>query len=117
MGYESKLYVVEKSTIIDNNKRWGQVIAMIDMSKLGQDFFLKLKNYSPTDCYIYLEDEEVTEDKYGDPLIEIPIKDMIAILAEMASKEDYRRLTPAINLLLGFNLSEWNELVVLHYGY
>ena len=121
MGYESRLYVVRKSNLIEDGKRWAEVIAMIDMCKLGAEFGFELHNYTPTDCCIYIGDNKVTEDMYGDPLIEIPVKDMLSILATLSRKEDYRRFAPAINLLNGFNLSEWQvdgeDLVVLHYGY
>ena len=119
MGYESKLYVVEKSPrgLNEDGMRYGQIIAMIDMCKLGSDFIDMLSNYPPTDCYIYIEDEETVEDKYGDPLIEIPVQDMINILDELSQKEDYRRFAPAIGLLGGFNSKDWGDLVVLHYGY
>lgn len=120
MGYESKLYVVEKkSSIFNEDKRYGQIIAMIDMCKLGDRFLKALNKYRPTDCYIYVDDgdEETVEDKYGDPLVEIPVKDMVDILVELSQDEDYRRFAPAIGLLSGFNLNEWDDLVVLHYGY
>ena len=119
MGYESRLYIVEKSStsVFDNEKRWGEVIAMINMCKMGKDFVTAICNYPPTDCYIYNGDEKITEDCYGDPLLEIPVTDMISILEKLAEKEDYRRLKPAIGLLKGFVLREWDNLVVLHYGY
>ncbi len=119
MGYESRLYVVEKydGSIFGEHKRYGEVIAMIDMCKLGEKFCKMLNNYSPTDCYIYINNEETVEDMYGDPLIEIPIQDMINILDELSQEEDYRRFAPAIGLLGGFNLEDWKDIVVLHYGY
>ena len=120
MGYESKLYVVEKSSrIVEEGKRYGQIIAMIDMCKLGDSFIRVLNEYSATDCYIYADgnDEPTFEDKYGDPLVEIPLADMIDILDELSQETDYRRFAPAIALLGGFNLDEWGDLVVLHYGY
>ena len=121
MGYESKLYVVEKSSLpaMTNGKKFGQIVAMIDMCSLGDDFLRVLNEYPSTDCYIYADsyDEPTVEDRYGHELVEIPIKDMIDILDELSQETDYRRFAPAIGLLGGFNLDEWGDLVVLHYGY
>ena len=120
MGYESSLYVVEKSSHVgldEDGKRYGQIIAMIDMCKLGDDFVRVLNEYPATDCYVYIDGERTVEDKYGDPLVEMPLADMIDILDELSQETDYRRFAPAIGLLGGFNLDEWGELVVLHYGY
>lgn len=122
MGYESRLFVVEKGTpsMFDREKRYGEVIAIVNMCQLGNGFakrFLGGK-YPPTDCYIYYNDERSTEDRYGEPLIEIPLKDLIEYF-EIAEEEDghYRRHAPVLNLLKGFDRSEWGDLVVLHYGY
>ena len=122
MGYESRLYIVEKSTLkhINKEKVWGEVIAHFDLSKIGKaaDKFL---SYPDTDCFIYADNgnDEILEDKYGDNLKEIPIEDAIRILIEAAEKDNwyYRRFSPAIGLLKGFDLNQWDNLVVLHYGY
>ena len=116
MSYESRLYVVEKSSIGENMK-WAEVVATINMSSMGQDFFTEINKYAPTDCYFYNNEGEVTEDMYGDPLTEVPITDMIEILGKISVDNDYRRLSPMIGLLKGFDLSQWNNLVVLHFGY
>lgn len=120
MGYESRLYVVEKSSCVgldEDGKRYGEIIAMIDMCKLGNGFCKVLNEYPATDCYIYIDGERTVEDKYGDPLVEMPLEDVIAIFEECSQEENYRRYAPAIGLLGGFNPNEWGELVVLHYGY
>lgn len=121
MGYESRFYVVDKrnSSYEDNYEYfWAEKIATFDMSCVGNHLISNVKKYPKTDVYIYEGDEEITEDKYGDPLIEIPINDMIDLLEETIDKEEhYRRNMPFLRLLRGFDLSEWNNLVVLHYGY
>lgn len=119
MGYESKLYVVEKSSrVVDKDgMRYGQIIAMIDMCKLGSDFCRVLNEYPATDCYIYIDGERTVEDKYGDPLVEMPLEDVIAIFEGLSQEQDYRRFAPAIGLLGGFNPKDWGDLVVLHCGY
>lgn len=129
MGYESRLYVVQKSDIKGfrepktKDKTWCEVLATIELCKVGGDFFVYLEKYPATDSFFYTENETVIEDKYGEPLKEIPIKDMINILERQKAEDivregvPYRRLEPAIALLKGFDPEQWGEVVVLHYGH
>ena len=93
---------------------------MFDLCKVG-DFSYQLdKKYPDTDCYFYDTDGNtiITEDRYGDPLKEIPIEDAIERIEEsMKGSPDYRRWAPCLALLKGFNTAEWSNLVVLHYGH
>ena len=112
MGYESKLYVVDKHDWKWSNEKWGEVIASYDLCRVPINF----SQYPATDCYIIADDgnTKITEDKYGDPLKEIPVKDMIDMIE---NDKDYRRYQPCLNLLEGFDLNRWENLVVLHYGH
>lgn len=124
MGYESKLFIVDKhrkvgSLVHDVWMIYGEKICEFNLSKIpGLSI---IKNYPDTDCYIYADDgnHEVTEDLYGKNLKEIPLKDMISILEKLAEEDQwkYRRFKPCINLLKGFDPTQWENLVVLHYGY
>ena len=119
MGYESKLYIVEKaSKFPDEEKRYCMVVAMFDLCKF-YSLSMMLSQYPDTDCYFYAEDgdTQVLEDKYGSPLKEIPIDDVIEILESNGS--EYRRISPLLSLLKDFqhNKHRWGELAVLHYGY
>lgn len=122
MGYESKIYIVEKSTIgrdINGKRMWlGDVVASFRLGKtpIYQEIHDK---FSPTDTYFYADngDTEIIEDCYGNPLTEIPIPDLIDILERAESKGHYRRYTPLIQMLQGFDLAQWKDLVALHYGY
>ena len=122
MGYESRLYVVEKTRIHgyeNEDKVYGEVIAMFDLCKV-YDVSDRMRTYEATDAYIYDTDgnTEIVVDLYGDPLKEVPIKDAIEILKDAIDKDrGYRRYEPCLKLLEGFNESEWDDLVVLHYGY
>lgn len=120
MGYESKFYIVEKSDLhIDKNgKKWAKDIASFDMCKIGASSWLS--RYPETEYYFYADDgnTEVVEDCYGDPLIEIPIDDLIEIIENDEKLKDYRRTAPFLALLKGFDQSKFNNnLVVLHYGH
>ena len=122
MGYESRFYIVEKSENCFTNEKgfvWGDVVAMFDLCKAYQ-VFEKIKKYPNTNCYIYIGDNKITEDCYGDTLKEIPISDMIKILEKVIKNSDYeyRRYKPFLKLLKGFDSEQWNDnLVVLHYGH
>jgi len=116
MGYESKLYVVDKHNWKGCDGKWGEVIASFDLCCVPINF----AQYPATDCYIIADDgiTRITEDKYGSSLREIPVKDMIDMIEkEIKADKDYRRYQPCLNLLKGFDLNRWENLVVLHYGH
>lgn len=110
MGYESRLYVVDK---LDD---YGEVIAVFNLCKIPS-VANKMKKYPATNLHIYSNDVKITRDCYGEPLTEIPIKDAISIIEDAASNEYYRRFGPCLSMLKGFELNHWSNLVVLHYGY
>ena len=118
MGYESRLYVVEKSSLFDEryNKRWAEVVAVFDLCKCDS-VTSQFRDYPATDCFITIGATDVEKDLYGKPLNEIPIKDAIKILRKAAKTDTYRRYKPCIALLNGFDLSQWGDLVVLNYGH
>ena len=116
MGYESKLYVVDKHDWKGCDGKWGEIIASFDLCCVPINF----AQYPVTDCYIIADDgnTRITEDKYGSPLREIPVKDMIDMIEkEIKADKDYRRYQPCLNLLKGFDLNRWENLIVLHYGH
>lgn len=137
MGYESRLYVIDKSTtstvvyngeliydiederyVKGNPMFWGEKIVTFNLCKV-YSVVDAIKNYPATDAFIFADNgnDLIVEDLYGDPLTEIPLKDMIQILKEVSKGDRYRRWNPCIQMLKGFNPREWNNLVVLHYGY
>ena len=122
MGYESKLYIAEKTSLKDDDgKKYARVIAMFDMCKIGN-----LVNIfeDKTDCYFYADDgnTKILEDKYGDAIREATIEDVVYVLEEAVdSGEDYRRIFPLLSTLQTFYEQQkngiWDDLIVLHYGY
>lgn len=119
MGYESRLYVVEKGVTKGlNGYRYCEVIAVFNLCKV-YEVSNKMGQYPETDGFVYASDgnTEITEDCYGAPLKEIPIKDAIQILKAAAENDDYRRYKPCLGLLKSFDESQWQDIVVLHYGY
>lgn len=122
MGYESRLYVVEKSDIRnDTDKRYAEVVAMFDMCKFYALSDI-LKKQKETDCYIYADDRntKIVKDRYDEKLTEASIPFVISILEKiLEGGETYRRIYPLLNALKAFNeqKNKWGELAVLHYGY
>ena len=120
MGYESKFYIVNKSDFIadEDGYYYAEKIAMFDLCKVP-GLYIKIKDYPKANVYIYSDDgnTEIKNDLYGDELIEIPIPDMIKFLEEEIKESSYRRYKPFLEMLKGFDLFEWSNLVVLHYGY
>ena len=124
MGYETRLYVVEKTRNInsDSGKRWAQVVAMFELSKAYR-ISDRTRYYPETDCFFYADDgnTDVLKDDVGDPLKELPVEDAIEIIEDAMKEDDigwYRdRFMPCLALLKGFNRRDWKELVVLHFGH
>ncbi len=120
MGYESTLFVVSKSdqAFINNGKYFGEVVASVDLKCCGSEVSV-FRDYPESDCYIYIGNEQIHEDKYGEPLKEIPVDDAIHILQKgVASENSYWRYSVALQLLNGFVLAGVsNNFVVLHYGH
>lgn len=121
MGYESRFYIVDKTAWLQDEEKYyyAEKVAMFDLCKVN-NLYNKIKNYPKTNVYIFSDDgeTEIKEDLYGEKLIEIPIPDMIEFLEQTIKEEPlYRRYNPFLQMLKGFNLSEWSNLVVLHYGH
>ena len=122
MGYESKIYIAEKTSIKDENgMTYVRIIAMFDMSKMGG--LINVFN-KKTDCYFYADDGDtkVLEDRYDDALTEARIEDFIFVLEDAIDKgEDYRRIFPLLATLKTIYMQQkdyvWKEIVLLHYGY
>lgn len=123
MGYESKLYIVEKGHVIDEEKRYAQLIAMFDLCKF-YPLSGVLRDFPKTDCYFYGDDgnKKILEDNYSKPLTEAPIEKVIAILEkEISNGNNYRRILPVFSALTVIKEQKdygiWKDVVVLHYGY
>lgn len=136
MGYESKLYIVEKGIrtfknykneeidageIINGKKMYyAQLISMFDLCKC-YDVSDIMRTYPNTDSFIYKDDGNtiMIEDCYGENLKEIPLIDAIEIIESALEKDDYRRYSPCLVCLkmLYEQRENWREIVVLHYGY
>lgn len=122
MGYESRLYVVEKSKSQispESGLRWAKKIAVFDLCKVPA-VSDKMRAHKSTDSFIYADDgnTEIVQDDYGEALKEVPLADAIKILEYAEQTEDYYwRYRPCIAFLKALQDCAPCEIVVLHYGY
>ena len=123
MGYESRLYVVNKlsHTKDENGKYYAEKIARFDLCKLPAlaDYF---RNAPKTQYFIYEEDNEILEDNYGEELTELSPQKVIDILqGYIINGGDYWRVYPLLSylqtLILALKLKGDSCIAVLHYGY
>ena len=123
MGYESRIYIVEKHELYDEEikKRFATEIAKFD---LGKCYFLSdcLRACPITDCYIYADDgnTRIATDKYEEELTEATLQAVISILEKAISNgENYRKIFPLLATLnsLEEHKHQWGELAILHFGY
>lgn len=138
MGYETKLFIVEKNNRFFTNRKTGKKEKSIGEIINGKEMFYAnliasfdlrkcysvsdvMRKYPDTDNFVFMDDgnTELIEDRYGEPLKEIPLADAVVILEEAASEDEYRRFAPCLALLkaLEEDKNKWGEIVVLHYGY
>lgn len=122
MGYESKIYFVRKSRPFrEEEKRYAQVLCMINLSKIGgcPKCFGK-----ETDCYFYGPyggNQEVLKDRYDDPIKESSLTDLAAWCDEFTKQrgEEFMliKLLKTVAMALDRDAQPYEDIVALHFGY
>lgn len=122
MGYESKLVVVKKWNF-DSADSFGETIAELNLCVMPNSFFPieeTFENEIEEGKYIFMNDgenETVNEDRYGKKIRYTSVEKLLKVLYKCEAEEHYRRTEMAINLLKSFTTSDWDNIVVFHYGY
>ena len=117
MGYESKLIVVVKWGV-DCASSLGEIVAELNLSGMPNEFFPIEETFeNEIEKPIYMASEEVMEDKYGKVLRYTSVEKLLKVLYACEAKEHYRRTELAINTLKSFISKDWENIVVVHYGY
>lgn len=117
MGYESKLIVVRKWGI-DSISSLGETVAELNLSEMPNEFFPIEKTFeNEIEKPIYMISEEVMKDKYCKVLRYTSVKKLLKVLYKCEAKEHYRRTELAINTLKSFLSKDWEDIIVVHYGY
>ena len=119
MGYESRIYIVEKfdTTFYEDNKCYARVISMFNMCKFPA--LADAMRYKPeTNCYFYADDgnTRIEEDCYGKPLMVASLSAVITRLKIIARDEDYWRAKVALDFLESVRKTNPN-CKVYHFGY
>ena len=121
MGYESRVFVVNRNEIERNDGStyvYAEKIADVKMSCMGSGFTELFDKKVDYELYIDNGDESTQTDKYGDVMTYTDCKTVIDYLENLiAEGNDYRRLSVLLGLLKGFNEEEWDDIQVVHYGY
>lgn len=117
MAYESRIIIVDKHThnYKENSYIYAEYIAEIKMGGMRHNFFDLFTQ--EIDYTVYVDDKETNTDCYGDVIKSAEPQAVIEWLENEVKTDDYRRLKPLLNLLKGFDLSQWENIQVLHYGY
>ena len=130
MGYESKVYIC--SRISNNAYIYNEVIAAVDMCKMGYDTgwpelfnkkldgdFLGFDHDNPRN-----QDWENTDllDAYDEPMMYADIDAVKEwVNKQIENGDDYRRLFVLKAVLDSFDKTRWEsdraKLIVVHYGY
>ncbi len=125
MGYESRIYIINR---VEHKRPYcepwvfAEKIAMVNMCVMDYDFRTLFDK--PIDYTIHIEypifvndrfENETDIDCYGEHLKYTTIDKVVKWLE--SHKVEYRRISPLLGLLKGFNENEWDELQVVHFGY
>lgn len=129
MGYESRIYIVEKTRQMgyrNPHKEWAQVMMVFNLGRVSGELERWYRKQKPTDYFIYADDSntEIVEDRVGDPLREIDLIDLRdALLAEMDRRSDYGNdqihilAKSVLDRLIRYHGPRTKYIKCLHYGY
>lgn len=126
MGYESRIFIVNRSEVDDfyseNPIIYAEKIADMKLGRMYNGFIELFKNPIDYTLYIDNENKDTDIDKYGKHLKYTTISEIITYLENLTDSEEYknnpyRRIKPFYNLIKGFDENEWNELQIVHFGY
>jgi hypothetical protein len=129
MGYDSTIYVIRKTDVRDlelsrDNRPlcYAETMAIYKMCVFPPFQMLFNKDCPVTDYYPVEGDNNIIEDKYGEPLRERSLAEVIDCLDQyiVLNQDDeiYARVKPLMALLQEYEKIQNNyyRLAVLHYG-
>ena len=129
MGYESRIYIVDKGSHVDPeyDKRYAQILMVFNLGKITVDLEDWYREQKPTDCYIYQDDGNtvILEDEYGDPLREMDLIDCYNAISDEIDRrvgqgvihDVERALLGALDVFMDKYDYRDNRIRCLHYGY
>lgn len=121
MGYESRVFVVNRNEIEHGNEKkyvYAEKIADIKMACMYDGFVDLFDKKVDYELYIDNGDEATQTDKYGQTMTCTDCQTVIDYLEKLiADGKNYRRLSMLLGLLKGINEEQWDNIQVVHYGY
>jgi hypothetical protein len=132
MGYESRLFIVDRKSINQKNKPpyvFGEKIAEFDLCKMGYDRIdgktftdnfkidLDFDVYSDDYCPDCGNEINISIDRYGEKCKGAKVETVIGWLEKYEQQDHYRRIPPVLAFLKALQPDEWQELIVVHFGY
>lgn len=132
MGYESKIYIVNRSTYKNPKTEKTLIsaleIASFDLCVMGNNsaFYGVFDREIDFDMYMPGVDEQGREimeftrfDCYGEHLKMCELSALLDVLKQAEEKEHYRRLPPLIAMLQAFidGAGEWGDLRAVRYAH
>ena len=125
MGYESKIIIVRKGHLTnEDGMRYATKLVEFDLGKVyGLSDYLTHR--PATDCYYYADDHntQIVEDRYGKPLTECSVPDLIRIVEKVIATEEasgygaYWLYPILLATLKAFATYHDDRLMCLHFGY
>lgn len=129
MGYESRIYIVEKTNQYDpdTGKVWARVLMTFNLGKVTYDLEDWYDKQQPTDCFIYKDDGNtvVLKDECGDPLREMDLIDCYNAISDEIDRrisqdvihDIEQALVGVLDILMDKYALRDSRIVCLHYGY
>ena len=120
MAYESRVYVVNVHRHqINENVIYAEIIAVVNMSKMGYDNGWKNLFTTNIDYKLFKDDgdTEFNTDEYGEHMKSCSIDHVIKWLEERMQHDSYRRLPVLYGLLKSFTEDSWPNIEIVHFGY
>ena len=121
MGYESRVFVVNRNEVKHNNGTsyvYAEKIADIKMCCMTNGFTNLFNKKVDYELFVDNADESTQTDKYGNVMTYTDCKTVINFLEKLIEDgENYRRLNLLLGLLKGIDENQWNDIQVVHYGY
>ncbi len=125
MGYETELLIGKDTDMVFEGRTYFQLVATIDMCKLGESALFNLPWVNETPEERRWEwypptgdgDTSISVDRYDSVPRPIPLIDVLEALEEDIDQDDYRRLKWAYHMLRSMHETSPNEFSVMLWGY
>ena len=119
MGYESRVIIAKKNARF---KGFAEVIAELNLCGMEEGFLNLFDKEYTGDFYDFYarNDERVVEDRYGKPLTYATFNRVYKYCLNYVGRQNYRRLDmlfAVLNTVRTDWADEYNDFIVIHYGY